>query len=185
MKNSDYNEELLRECAAVGGAVLAAQRVEFLLYGLVSHFKDDQRKGQFRDLTPESFLRGDLAGLRATLGQLAREYGEKLLLSREELDRFVKNRNLIAHDYWRMARSGIHGGERLDNPNLFLQQFLRDCDHWERILMGVLVKMKRVSAAKIGIDQNVVLTSEEFMHMAYYVQHVRSHVFRDVGSDNG
>ena len=179
MKNSVREEELVRECAAVGGAVLAAQRVEFLLYGLVAHFKDEHRKGQFRDLTPESFLRGDLADLRATLGQLVREYGERLLLSREELDGFVENRNLIVHDYWRLTKSRISGGARLDDPILFLRQFLRDCERWEAILMGVLVRMKQASAARSGVEQDVEPNAQELEYMNNYTQHVCSHLFRE------
>ena len=65
-----------RECATIGAAILAAQRVEFLLYGLIAHIKPELKRSdkRFRNLTPESFLRGDPSDLRATLGQLAKAY---------------------------------------------------------------------------------------------------------------
>ena len=39
MSNCVNNDEVLRECATVGAAVLAAQRIEFLLYGIIAHVK--------------------------------------------------------------------------------------------------------------------------------------------------
>ena len=44
MNNADKNEDVLRECATLGAAVLAAQRVEFLLYGLVAHVKPELKR---------------------------------------------------------------------------------------------------------------------------------------------
>ena len=70
MSNADNNEEILQECATLGAAVLAAQRVEFFLYGLVAHVKPELKWNdkRFRHLTPERFLRGDPSDLHATLG---------------------------------------------------------------------------------------------------------------------
>ena len=70
MNHGGRNDEILLECAAVGAAILAAQRIEFLLYGLMAHVKPELKSGdkKFRDLTPEGFVRGDPAELRATLG---------------------------------------------------------------------------------------------------------------------
>ena len=41
MNNADQNDEILREYSAIGAAILAAQRIEFLLYGLVAHVKPE------------------------------------------------------------------------------------------------------------------------------------------------
>ena len=109
MNNPVNNDEVLRECATIGAAVLAAQRIEFLLYGLIAHVKPEL-KGR-RPLTPESFLRGDVSDLRATLGQLAKAYGTKFLLSADDLETFIKNRNLIVHDYWRLCKARIRDGQ--------------------------------------------------------------------------
>ena len=52
MSNSVNNDEVLRECATVGAAVLAAQRIEFLLYGIIAHVKPELkgRDKKFRHL---------------------------------------------------------------------------------------------------------------------------------------
>ena len=51
MHDAAYNDKILRECATVGAAVLASQRVEFLLYGLVAHLNDELKivDKRFRD----------------------------------------------------------------------------------------------------------------------------------------
>ena len=59
-------------------AILASQRVEFLPYGLISHLNERARSEikTFGNLDPESFLRGDVKDLKATLGQLVKGYGD-------------------------------------------------------------------------------------------------------------
>ena len=180
MSNADKSEDVLRECAMLGAAVLATQRVEFLLYGLVAHVKPELKRTErrFRDLTPESFLRGDPSELRATLGQLARAYGRRFLLSTDELEAYVKNRNLIAHDYWRLSKGSIPNGAALENPIKFLQRFIEDCQRWEEILRGVLAHMKMGVAQKIGGEQEITLTAQELQDMHRYQRHVRAHLLR-------
>ena len=121
MSNSGNNDEVLGGCATVGAAILAAQRIEFLLYGIIAHIKPElkERDKRFRHLTAESFLRGDVSDLRATLGQLAKVYGTEFLLSADDLEAFVKNRNLIVHDYWRLTKGRIRDGQTLENPMAF------------------------------------------------------------------
>ena len=60
-----------------------------------------------------------MSDLRATLGQLAKVYGTEFLLSADDLEAFVKNRNLIVHDYWRLPppiRSCTGWLEFLESP---------------------------------------------------------------------
>ena len=134
----------------IGLALPVAQRVELLLYGLVAHVRDELKQGdrRFRGLTPVSFLRGDDSEMRATLGQLATAYGEDFLLSSDDLTAFVKKRNLIALDYWRLARASIRDAEELQNAMGFVQGCLADCQRWERILRGVLANFKLAAASK-------------------------------------
>ena len=180
MSIADNKEVVLQECATIGAAVLAAQRVEFLLYGLIAHIKPElkRRDRRFRHLTPESFLRGDLSDLRATLGLLTKTHGTKFLLSADELEVFVKNRNLIVHNYWRLSKARIRDGGTLQNPIAFLQEFLDDCLRWERILRGVLATMKLSIAEATGVEQQLALTHEDLTYMDQYLQHVQSLLVR-------
>ena len=180
MSNSGNNDEVLRECATVGAAILAAQRIEFLLYGIISHIKPElkERDKRFRHLTAEIFLRGDVSDLRATLGQLAKVYGTEFLLSADDLEAFVKNRNLIVHDYWRLTKARIRDGQTLENPMSFLQEFLGDCQRWEGILRGVLSNMRLNTARATGNERRAALTSDDLDYMDQYRQHVRSHLVR-------
>ena len=109
------SDEVIQECALVGAAIIAAQRVEFLLYGVISHLAGlpEHQNSRFRTLDPEKFLRGDAKDLKATLGQLVEWFGDKLLLTTEDLDKFVKDRNLIAHNYFRLTKARIKGGDAL------------------------------------------------------------------------
>ena len=61
VRDSDDSDDVLVEWAAIGAAVLAAQRIEFLLYGIIAHGEPELKETdrRFRHLTPESFLRGD------------------------------------------------------------------------------------------------------------------------------
>ena len=83
------------EFRLLGGAIAAAQRAEFALYGLaahVAHTPAAQKKKHFRDLTPEKFLRGDVKELKATLGELVDVFGETFLVHTPELVDFYKDR---------------------------------------------------------------------------------------------
>ena len=135
---------------------------------------------RFRDLTPEGFLQGDPAELHATLGQLARAFGPKFLLSANDLEEFVRARNLIVHDYWRMSRARIRDGRKLESPLAFLIKFLHDCQRWEGILRGVLVTMRLNAGTSGGEDEPLALTPEELDDMDQYRRHVLSHLIRDM-----
>ena len=164
-------DEDVRECALLGAAILGAQRVEFLLYGAVSHLAKDHlnKSRQFRTLDPENFLRGDLEDLKATLGQLVQEFGYKLLLTTEDLESFVKDRNLIAHNYLRLTKAEITGAQRLEDPEEFLIRFADKCVYWEKLLRGLVAVMKRETARKLGEDAR--LSEEQHTYISHYERH--------------
>ena len=166
-----YDEEV-RECARVGAAILGAQRVEFLLYGIVSHLAEVHPIGskQFKLLDPEKFLRGDLDDLKATLGQLVREFGDKLLLTTADLENFVNDRNLIAHNYWRLTKANLRGTRRFQDPEGFLTEFAERCSYWESVLRVLLAVMKRETAMKLGEDAN--LSEDESKYISHYERNV-------------
>lgn len=160
------DDDLVGELTALGAAMMLAQRVEFLLYGLVAHVNPDLRRHdkRFRDLTPEEFLRGDPSELKATFGQLAKEFGSRFLLSTELLDSFTRDRNLIVHNYWRLTKSGITGGSKLDDPLEFLREFGAKCEKLEDILKGIIV------AFKLELGSKEQLTHRDTQQLAAYLQ---------------
>lgn len=143
--------DLIDECALLGASILSAQKLEFALYGIVSHLShlpEAQKEKRFRDLTPEKFLRGNIEDLKATFGQLETAFGEKLLISTSELKEFISDRNLITHNYWRLTKSNIKDGERLSDPEVFLKGFLGRCDQWASIIRGLLYVLMEAAAKK-------------------------------------
>lgn len=171
-------EETLRECAFIGAAVLDAQKVEFALYGAISHLAGlpQNQDSRFRNLDPEKFLRGDVKDLKATLGQLVRAFGDKLLLTTEDLNKFVAERNLIVHDYWRLTKAHIQGGQRLEDPQKFLMQFTAKCLHWKKVLQGFIALMKIEAAKHPDEKRGANLTTEEEDCIEYYKQNAKNHL---------
>ncbi|MDH0618294.1 hypothetical protein [Pseudomonas fulva] len=125
---------LTDEFLCMGRAMMAAQKLEFALYGMASHLKE--KGGQFKGLTPDEFLRGDGSKTKATLGVLVREFGARFDMGGNDLIELVSDRNLIAHDYWRMSRAKVKGGRSLENPIDFLKNFTKRCEYWISISRG-------------------------------------------------
>ena len=96
----------------------------------------------------------------------------------DDLEAFVKNRNLIVHNYWRLCKASIGDGQTLENPMAFLREFLDDCQRWEGILRGVLANMKLSVAIATGGELRSALTPDDLDYMDQYLQHVRSHLVR-------
>lgn len=174
----EHNEKLMEELAMIGAAVLSSQRVEFLLYGLISHLGEYHKDldKRFRNLDPEKFLRGKVSDLKATLGQLVDAYGDNLLLTTEDLVEFVQQRNLIVHSYWRLTKSNIRDGECLENPFQFLKNFLAKCDHWEKVLRGLMAHMKVAMSKKAADRLDPPLAREEQRDKEYYEKNVEKYL---------
>lgn len=166
------------ECALVGAAVLSAQKFEFALYGIVSHLShlsEAKNEKRFRNLTPEGFLRGNAEEFKATLGQLARGFGDKLLLNTRELEKFVDDRNLIAHNYWRLTKSNIAGSEKLADPEGFLRNFLVRCDRWASIARGLVCLLMQGAADKEGRGSEINFDEQQLVDITAYRNHVAAH----------
>ncbi|KGE22243.1 hypothetical protein [Leptospira interrogans] len=169
------------ECTLLGLALLMAQKVEFALYGIVAHISIKDKK--FKNLTPETFLRGDLSNLKATLGQLKNYAGEKLLLSSNDLQDFVDKRNLIVHNYWRLTKANIKNGEKLPNPEQFLRNFIDECQCWMNILNGY-IKMLIQSIAEMENQTNEINFGEkEHQEIEVYIDHVYKNI-ENINVDN-
>ena len=156
------------EFTLVGMAIVWVQRVEFLLYGLGSHlaYLPDYRGKRFRELDPEMFLGSNPKNFKETLGGLTQAFGDKLLLDEEEIRQFVEDRNLLVHNYWRLTRANLRGGHRLDNPEAFLMRFIEQCDHWEKVLNGLLAMARQEAATRRG--EELVLRPDEVDNAEYY-----------------
>ena len=163
--------DAIREMAMLGLALLSAQKVEFILYGAISHLSglSDAKDKRLRTLDPKVFLRGELDDLKLTLGQLVDEFGDKLLLTSEDLEGFVDDRNLIAHNYYRLTKTNIKGGPRLENPEEFLTDFIGRCNYWESVLRGLVQVMRRSIADQNGVD--ITFTEEDIRYIQCYEEH--------------
>jgi len=170
MKNMD----LIEECGLLGGCLMAVQKIEFILYGIASHLSHlpEAKEKRFRQLTPEKFLRGDPSELKATLGQIERVFGEKLHISSSELNEFIEQRNLIAHNYYRLTKIQIAGTKSLENPEEFLRKFLVQCTYWENVLSGLLNLMLVNAAKNENRECKINLSELQKSTMAAYYAHI-------------
>ncbi|MDF4711344.1 hypothetical protein P3564_23225 [Vibrio parahaemolyticus] len=166
---------LLDECTLLGASLLGAQKLEFALYGVVSHLShayDGKKDKRFTELTPEQFLRGSVDDLKLTLGQLEMAFGEKLLISNDDLKEFIKDRNLIAHNYWRLVKTNVNGAEKLENPEEFLKRFIDKCEYWQSVLNGFLWLFMLEAAKKEGRIEEVTLSERQQSQIMIYREHV-------------
>lgn len=138
---TDSIEVKLQEYALLGSALIAAQRVEFYIYALAAHIdtehpsKDGTR---FSELTAESYLRGDPATHKATLGQLVKKFAEILDINTVELEQFVEDRNQVIHNYWRLYQSQIRDSVRGENGPQFLREFIELSNIVEKQILGCI-----------------------------------------------
>lgn len=158
--------ELPDEMMVLGGAMLAAQQLEFSLYGMAAFLKE--KSGKFKDLTPEEFLRGDGSKTKATLGALVKAFGPKFCMDGDELTSLVNDRNLIAHDYWRLTKANVAGGRKLENPENFLLQFTIRCEKWIRLCQGwVALAVRSLAESDKKLNETETIPQSEFNALVY------------------
>ena len=164
--------DAIEEATLIGVALLAAQRLEFVLYGIASHLKPEALTDKrLKNINPEIFLRGDPKNLKVTFGQLKIELGDKLFLASAEFDKLVDDRNVLAHSYWRLSRSGIRDAQKIENPEEFLKKFISDCNHWQSIMYGLLaVMMKSVATSSNRLDE-LKLSEKQLQDLQVYYEH--------------
>lgn len=175
----------LEECGLLGLAMLVAQRVEFLLYGIASHLAHTppgQKERRWRDLTPEKFLRGDPDELKATLGQLVEAFGEELLIQSPELVAFYRDRNRIAHDYTRLYKVKIRDVVAPGDGPTFLREFIERATLWEKVLHGALAELKMAAAKKEGREAEIRFTERDLEHIKIYRDQAHVYVLRKVAA---
>jgi hypothetical protein len=165
------------ELVWLGAAVMAAQRIEFGLYGIAAHCSHTYaaaKEKRFRDLTLEAFLRGEPAQLKATLGQLIKAFGDQFLIRTADLDRFVDDRNVIFHNYWRLTRANIQGTQGIADPLVYLQDFVQRSDRLLAVIKGFLAHLMAAAAKREGRDFQI--TERQRLDMEAYVRHVEQHL---------
>ena len=178
------NLKIVEERVLLGDCLIGAQKVEFTLYGIVSclthldEAKNDARlRKQLAELTPDKFLRGPLADLKATLGMLEKAFGERLLLSGEDLSKFISDRNLIVHNYWRLTNVSVEGAESLDDPISFLKGFADRCRYWKKVLRGLLGVLEKTLIEKQG--KSYVPSNKEIGYQESYYAHAQNKLFKN------
>lgn len=124
------------EAAMLGAAILEVQKFEFVFYGLAAHVANENDKK--RGYSGEAFLRGDLKKFKKTLGLISKNYAEKFLIDNSELEKLIKNRNILCHNYYRMFHTTIKGGEVIENPMRFLTEIFELSNRYSSALLGFI-----------------------------------------------
>lgn len=166
--NPDNAEYILLGCA-----VFQAQKVEFALYGIIAHLNDQpefNRSGKFKGLTAEQFLRGDSTSLRATLGDL-KTFAGRLLLTSPDFEKFISDRNLIVHNYFRQFHTE-YGSADCQDGCAFLASFLENGRTLEQVLKGLLVVLREAVAVKTGRSSDIVVSEADLANRAKYLEYV-------------
>ncbi|PUE23675.1 hypothetical protein B9Z39_15255 [Limnohabitans sp. JirII-29] len=150
----------------LGLALYCAQKFEFGLYGIASHMThlpEAKKDKRFANLTPNDFLSShpEKKVLRkATLGQICTLFGERLLLSSEELEQLVTDRNLIVHDFWRELRP-MRGVVGIPNPNDFLRGFITNVERLNAAIKGLLSYLMEAAAQKEDRSTEIAITNAD------------------------
>lgn len=169
----DNDEELRFEMTLLGYAVYVSQKIEFSLYGIVAHIDPTIRTDKrFRELTGESFLWGDISALKATFGQLVKVSGDLVFIASDDLDRFVNDRNLLVHNYFRHFYTALSSSARSSAPIDFLKGFIDRGHAFLAILEGLLVCMREATAQKAGRLDELNFTETDLVKKQAYLEYV-------------
>lgn len=166
LEESDYT--------LLGLAIVAAQKVEFVLYGIASHLPHVSKDTKFRKLTASDFLSTDpkTRKLRkATLGSLAGEYGGKLMLPSHRLEVYVQDRNTIVHEFWREVVGG-KGTGAIKEPRQLLIGFIEESEEWIAALRGLLSFLQEEAAKRRKGSAEYKLTEADKKYRESYLEFV-------------
>lgn len=129
--------------AIIGRTLVKVQIFEFLVHGIVSHFKPEiLNKTALAGLTAKVFLSSDKEDKRKrkqTLGQIldAIRKGAKFAYW-EELDHYLAMRNDFVHHFW---RDYISKGFDREICIQFLMTLEMQTEEWTRVFRGLLSVM--------------------------------------------
>ncbi|WP_299693150.1 hypothetical protein [uncultured Vibrio sp.] len=133
---SSTEQHISNEHALLGASLLASQKVELALFSVISKLaKALPKEAQpLLGLDVQSFLREQPSEQEAILALYEQTFGEQLPLNRHQMSDFIYHRNLVARSFWLVTGADIKGGEKLANPELYLNEFLAKCEHWQVLL---------------------------------------------------
>lgn len=134
----------LYECCGI--LLIEAQKVEFIVHGLVAHFNKNILKTnkKFEKLTPRIFLDDDensRKNRKQTLGNIINILlKNNTFFNESELNQYVQNRNIFVHSFWRDFLSGtkIESREEILNSIKFLMEFSKENIKWRSLFKGLL-----------------------------------------------
>ena len=155
-------------------ALLLSQGVEFGLYGIAAHLSHTdvaQKDKRFKDLNPETFLRGDPSDLKASLGQLVELWGDLLMIKTDRLVKYYQDRNLIIHNYRRVFMMEIKGNPPRTDGVKFLRAFIVESSEIKQILLGLVYLMGKAIAIKEGREKEIQYGEKEDRCIKAYHQH--------------
>lgn len=161
--------------------MMLAQKIEFLLYGIcahLSHTPEAKTDKRFKNISGEAFLRGNPSDYKVTMGQLLHIFGDKLLISGPEFDRFCDERNLIAHNYWRIFHAKIKGGVQRDDGIPFLADFIQRGQDLLNVVLGLHAHLIQAGAVMHGRESDFPLTEANQANMKRLTEHAYKNYLR-------
>lgn len=151
------------ELVLLGAALLSVQRFELALHGLAAHIPKENNK----NWNGEEFLRGDQSNFKQTLGMLKAVYAKELLLNDEDLDKLVKYRNILCHNYFRMTHAGVKNGNKLDDPIKFLEELIGLSNRYTSAILGLIASIMQHK------DETYQHSDSETKNIAIYIEVVK------------
>ncbi|MFS1467612.1 hypothetical protein A165_23420 [Vibrio tasmaniensis ZS-17] len=133
---SSTEQHISNEHALLGASLLASQKVELALFNVISKLaKALPKEAQHQlGLDLDTFLREKPSEQASTLSHYENTFGEQLPLQKNEISDFIYHRNLVTRSFWRVTGADVKGGEKLENPELYLKEFLAKCEYWQVML---------------------------------------------------
>ncbi|MFS1908791.1 hypothetical protein BCU30_021980 [Vibrio lentus] len=133
---SSTEQHISNEHALLGASLLASQKVELALFNVISKLaKALPKEAQHQlGLDLDTFLREKPNEQASTLSHYENTFGEQLPMKANELSDFIYHRNLVTRGFWRVTGADVKGGEKLENPELYLKEFLAKCEYWQVML---------------------------------------------------
>ncbi len=186
------NEDILTICGLVGAALLETQKVEFLVHGIVSHLMhvdELSSKKQLKGLSPKVFLSDDPKDRkkrRQTLGVLVgaiKIVSEKTIaIDEERLSLYLDNRNTFVHGFW---REYLKNEMDIDGGLAFINSYISETDHWNKMFKGILGLFMRASATNEGRTEELSQMNTMDEEVAYFLAYEKLNKAKQQGPSAG